>query len=124
MFFSMRRLTLCDGKNTDARAKWMTEHLQTHVLKLTSEAIGLSAGIAVVSTIWLFARPHLMRGFSMPSVFSALIAYVVSHCRSHQSLRLENMALRHQLAVYQHTVKRPKLRPVDRLFWSWLVRLW
>ena len=60
----------------------------------------------------------------MPSVFSALIAYVVSHCRSHQSLRLENMALRHQLAVYQHTVKRPKLRPVDRLFWSWLVRLW
>src|SRR2546423_12841450 len=46
MFFSMRRLTLCDGKNTDARAKGMTEHLQTHVLKLTSEAIGLSAGIA------------------------------------------------------------------------------
>ena len=46
MFFSMRRLPLCDGKNTYARAKWMTEHLQTHVLKLTSEAIGLSAGIA------------------------------------------------------------------------------
>ena len=60
----------------------------------------------------------------MPSVFSALIAYVVSHLRSHQSLRLENMALRHQLAVYQHTVKRPKLRPADRLFWSWLSRLW
>ena len=51
----------------------------------------------------------------MPSVFSALIAHVVSHLRPHQSLRLENMALRHQLAVYQHTVKRPKLRPVDRL---------
>ena len=60
----------------------------------------------------------------MQSVFSALIAYVVSHLRSHQSLRLENMALRHQLAVYQHTVKRPKLRPADRLFWSWLSRLW
>src|SRR5438477_5348886 len=51
MFFSMRRLTLCDGKNTDARAKGMTEHLQTHVLKLTSEAIGLSAGIADLETI-------------------------------------------------------------------------
>src|SRR2546423_4389425 len=50
MFCSMRRLTLCDGKNTDARAKGMTEHLQTHVLKLTSEAIGLSAGIAVQAT--------------------------------------------------------------------------
>jgi len=34
------------------------------------------------------------------------------------------MALRHQLAVYQHTVTRPKLRPADRLFWSWLSRLW
>jgi transposase InsO family protein len=34
------------------------------------------------------------------------------------------MALRHQLAVYQQTVKRPKLRPADRLFWSWLSRLW
>ena len=60
----------------------------------------------------------------MQSVFSALIAYVVSHFRSHESLRLENMALRHQLAVYQHTVMRPKLRPADRLFWSWLSHLW
>jgi putative transposase len=60
----------------------------------------------------------------MQSVFSALIAYVISHFRSHQSLRLENMALRHQLAVYHHTVTRPKLRPADRLFWAWLSRLW
>jgi putative transposase len=60
----------------------------------------------------------------MRSVFSALMAYVVSHFRSHESLRLENMALRHQLAVYQHSVKRPKLRPSDRLFWSRLSRLW
>ena len=60
----------------------------------------------------------------MLSVFSALRAYVVSHFRSHDSLRLENMALRHQLAVYQQTVKRPKLHPSDRLFWSWLSCLW
>jgi putative transposase len=60
----------------------------------------------------------------MRFVFSALMAYIISCCRSHQSLRLENMALRHQLAVYQHTVKRPKLRPWDRLFWVWLSRLW
>jgi hypothetical protein len=56
----------------------------------------------------------------MGSVFSALMAYVVSHFRSQDALRLENMALRHQLAVYQRTVKRPKLRPADRLFWSLL----
>jgi putative transposase len=60
----------------------------------------------------------------MPSVFSALVAYILSHFRSHESLRIENRALRHQLAVYQHTVKRPKLRPADRLFWVWLSRLW
>jgi putative transposase len=60
----------------------------------------------------------------MRSVCLALIAYVVSRFRPHDSLRLEHMALRHQLAVYQHTVKRPQLSLSDRLFWSWLSRLW
>jgi putative transposase len=60
----------------------------------------------------------------MRSAFSALMTYLVSHFRSHESLRLENMALRHQLAVYQHTIKRPKMLPSDRLFWVWLSRLW
>ena len=60
----------------------------------------------------------------MRSVFSALLAYVVSRFRSHESLRLENMALRHQLAVYQQTVKRPKLSLSDRLLWVCLSRLW
>ena len=54
MFFSMRRVTLCDGKNTCTRAKWITERLQTHVLQLTSEAIGPSAGIAGV--LWCSKR--------------------------------------------------------------------
>ena len=60
----------------------------------------------------------------MRSAVSALMAYVVARFRSDESLRLENMALRHQLAVYHHTVKRPKLRPADRLCWVWLSRLW
>jgi hypothetical protein len=60
----------------------------------------------------------------MRSVFSALMAYIVSHFRSYESLCLENMALRHQLAVYHHTVTRPRLRLADRLFWAWLSRLW
>jgi putative transposase len=55
---------------------------------------------------------------------SALITYVVSRFRSDESLRLENIALRHQLVVYQRTVKRPRLRPSDRLFWVWLSWLW
>jgi hypothetical protein len=58
-------------------------------------------------TILPFSRPPPTRGATMQSVFSALLAYVVSRFLSHQSLRLENMLLRHQLAVSQQTIKRP-----------------
>jgi putative transposase len=37
---------------------------------------------------------------------------------------LENLALRHQLAVYRRTTTRPKLRTTDRFFWVWLARIW
>jgi transposase InsO family protein len=39
-------------------------------------------------------------------------------------LAAENLALRQQLAVCKQSVKRPKLRPRDRVFWVWLSRLW
>jgi putative transposase len=60
----------------------------------------------------------------MGPVIRALLAYVLSIFRSREVLRLENMALWHQMAVYQRTVHRPQLRPMDRLFWAWLSRLW
>ena len=44
--------------------------------------------------------------------------------RTHRALVLENVALRHQLAVLQRTAPRPRLRPSDRLFWVLLSRLW
>jgi hypothetical protein len=44
--------------------------------------------------------------------------------QSRASLCLEHLALRHQLAVYQRSVPRPRLRAMDRLFWAWLSRLW
>jgi transposase InsO family protein len=44
--------------------------------------------------------------------------------RTRRSLMLENLALRHQLAVLQHSSPRPRLRPADRLFWVLLCRLW
>ena len=37
-------------------------------------------------------------------------------CGGHRQLALENLALRHQLAVYKRTVARPKLRRRDRFF--------
>jgi hypothetical protein len=60
----------------------------------------------------------------MLPVLSALLAFVASLLRSRLALSLDNLALRHQLAVYKHTVQRPQLRPSDRLFWAWLSRLW
>src|SRR5262245_27658687 len=60
----------------------------------------------------------------MLPVISALLAFVASLFRSRASLCLEHLALRHQLAVYQRAVPRPRLRPTDRLFWAWLSRLW
>lgn len=43
---------------------------------------------------------------------------------SRADLIAENLALRHQLMVLQRSAKRPQLRPLDRLFWVWLSRLW
>ena len=39
-------------------------------------------------------------------------------------LVVESLALRQQQAVLGPSVKRPKLRPRDRVFWVWLSRLW
>ena len=36
----------------------------------------------------------------------------------------ENVALRHQLSCLVHRGPRPKLRPVDRVFWALLSRSW
>jgi Integrase core domain len=60
----------------------------------------------------------------MLPVISALVACVAGLFRSRASLHLEHLALRHQLAVYQRSVPRPRIRMTDRLFWSWLSRLW
>ncbi len=39
-------------------------------------------------------------------------------------LAAENLALRQQVSVYKQSVKRPKLRPRDRIFWVWLSKFW
>src|SRR5512132_4125691 len=65
-----------------------------------------------------------MRSPMMPPVISALLAFVMALFRSRRSMPLEIFALRHQLAVYQRSVPRPRLQPMDRLLWAWLARLW
>jgi hypothetical protein len=60
----------------------------------------------------------------MGPVVSALLYFVVSLFRSQAAWRLENLALRHQVAVDKQTLRRPRLRASDRLFWACLSRLW
>ena len=40
------------------------------------------------------------------------------------AVALENLALRQQLASYTRAQKRPRLRPVERVFWVALSRVW
>jgi hypothetical protein len=59
----------------------------------------------------------------MKPIVCALLLLVSAVIRSRVSLQLEIVALRHQLAVYQRTTKRPPISSGDRILWSWLVLL-
>jgi len=61
---------------------------------------------------------------TMMSRVSILLSFMIAVFRTYASVRLENLALRHQVAVYKQSISRPKLRPIDRLFRSCLSRLW
>ncbi len=46
-----------------------------------------------------------------------VVTFVRSLFKSRCQLALENLALRQQLAMFKSSVKRPRISPVDRLFW-------
>ncbi len=54
------------------------------------------------------------------ALYLLLRAFIVSRA----ALVAENLALQHQVLVLQRSVKQPKLRPLDRLFWVGLSRVW
>ena len=58
------------------------------------------------------------------SWIATFLAVLRGAARSRAALQAENLALRHQLGIYQRTCRRPRIRPLDRLFWSWLSRRW
>ncbi len=57
-------------------------------------------------------------------IFKACVLFFRAMLVPKARLALENLALRQQLAVCKQSVKRPKLRPRDRIFWVCLSRLW
>ena len=54
------------------------------------------------------------------SIFLFLRAFIIGRAAAAG----ENLALRQQVAVFKQSVKRPKLRPRDRVFWVVLSCLW
>ena len=61
----------------------------------------------------------------MTALFIALLASLRATIRSRVELAAKILALRHQLAVLQRTApKRPRLLPIDRLFWMLLSSIW
>lgn len=52
------------------------------------------------------------------------VGLLTAMAKSRAEIQTENLALRHQLCVYQRSVKRPKVRPSDRILWSLLTKTW
>ena len=53
-----------------------------------------------------------------------IASFLRDQLRSRASMQAEILARRHQLGIYQPTAKRLRIRPADRIFWSWLSRVW
>ena len=54
-----------------------------------------------------------------------MVGLLGSFFKTSAELRLENLALRHQLGVLHRSAPRQlRLTPTDRLFWVWLRRVW
>jgi hypothetical protein len=60
----------------------------------------------------------------MASMLTLILTGLLVALRTRRALALENLALRHQLAVLQRAAPRPRLRRSDRLLWVLLSRLW
>ena len=58
------------------------------------------------------------------SLWRVVVFFVRGLLAERAGLALENLALRQQLAVLRQSVKRPRVRGRDRIFWVWLSRLW
>ena len=74
--------------------------------------------------ILLRVSPLLGAPMIMVRVLNFLFSLLAVTLRSRLSLQLEVAALRHQLSACQSKRQRPRIRPPDRLLWSFLARFW
>ena len=83
---------------------------------LTSFA--LPPAIELQWPIWMVSQGRKM------GILKAVLVFLRAMLIPRLHLAVENLALRQQVAVFKQSVKRPKLRPRDRIFWVLLSRLW
>ena len=57
-------------------------------------------------------------------MISTLFRTLISSVTTHHKLALENLALRQQIVVLQRSIKRPRLKKTDRVFWVLLSQIW
>jgi len=60
----------------------------------------------------------------LAAMITLILTGLLRGVTTQRALMLENLALRHQLAVLQRSAPRPRLRPSDRVLWVLLSRLW
>jgi hypothetical protein len=53
-----------------------------------------------------------------------LVLFLRGVLRDRTELAVENVSPRQQLAILQQKSKTPRLRQRDRIFWTWLSRIW
>jgi hypothetical protein len=58
----------------------------------------------------------------MPFKLPLVLSIVAAIFKDRADLVAEKAALRHQLSCFIHRGSRPRLRPVDRIFWALLSR--
>ncbi len=60
----------------------------------------------------------------MTELMKLCMGFLAAALKSRAALRAENLALRHQLCVLQRSVKKPKVKPVERILRSFLAKAW
>ena len=60
----------------------------------------------------------------MKTTFLTLVSVLSATFRSRLALQMEILALRHQLSVCRRSGKRPGIRPIDRILWVLLSKVW
>jgi putative transposase len=58
------------------------------------------------------------------AILRAFVGALLAAMKPRASLVAENLALRQQLTVLRRSTPRPRLRPIDRVFWALLSQTW